>query len=77
MDIIAAYEKRDPESFMLDVNNMPLYPVSTAPMSVWMARGEEKLREAIKNKPKTTFQWRQNRDSSKGSTKVVLGDDHV
>ncbi|KEY72454.1 hypothetical protein S7711_05129 [Stachybotrys chartarum IBT 7711] len=77
MDIIAAYEKRDPDSFMLDVNNMPLYPVSTAPMSVWMARGEEKLREAIKNKPKTTFQWRQNRDSSKGSTKVALGDDHV
>ncbi|KAK5989836.1 putative voltage-dependent anion channel-forming protein [Cladobotryum mycophilum] len=57
LDIIASYEKRHAESFLMNPNNVPLYPVSSAPVDVWMQRSEPKLREAIKNKPNKTFQW--------------------
>ncbi|POR32815.1 Uncharacterized protein TPAR_06994 [Tolypocladium paradoxum] len=58
LDIIASYDKRDPEGFLMNSNNMPLYPTSTAPVGVWMQRSEEKLRNAIKQKPMKTFEWR-------------------
>nr|BAK01447.1 predicted protein [Hordeum vulgare subsp. vulgare] len=60
LDIIAAYDKREPDSFLLSNQNMPLYPVSCAPASVWMKRSDQQLREAIKEKPVTIFQWRKN-----------------
>lgn len=59
MDIIASFEKRGTQSFMAGDRNMPLYPVSSAPASIWMQRSEKKLRQAIKNKPNVTFGWRQ------------------
>jgi putative membrane protein len=77
MDIIAAYDKREPEAFVTSNYNIPLYPVSTAPVSTWLARDEEKLREAIKSKPQTTFSWRQTRDNSFTKEKVVVGDNNV
>lgn len=58
LDIIASYDKRDAEGFLMSGNNMPLYPISTAPVSVWMQRSEEKLRDAIKQKPVKAFEWR-------------------
>ena len=58
MDIIAAYDKQDPEAFLFRPANMPLYPISTAPVGVWMHRSEERLRETIKSKPAKAFEWR-------------------
>ena len=58
LDIIASYDKRQAKTFLSRDTNLPLYPVSTAPMSVWMERSENRLREAIMNKPQRTFQWR-------------------
>ncbi|KAJ4268876.1 hypothetical protein NW762_002947 [Fusarium torreyae] len=60
MDIIASHDKREPDSFLLNNNSMPLYPVSCASTSVWMKRSDEKLRQAIKDKPSTMFQWRKD-----------------
>ncbi|KAH7329466.1 Bestrophin, RFP-TM, chloride channel-domain-containing protein [Stachybotrys elegans] len=77
MDITAAYEKRNPAAFFMDSNNMPLYPVSSAPLNVWMGRSEERLRDAIKSKPKITFQWRQTKDNGGSHEKVHVGDDQV
>ena len=62
MDVIAAHDKRvDPQAFMTREGNMPLYPASTAPMSVWMQRSEDKIREAIRGKPQKTFDLRMSR----------------
>ncbi|KND86770.1 hypothetical protein TOPH_08612 [Tolypocladium ophioglossoides CBS 100239] len=58
LDIIASYDKRDPEGFLMNSNNMPLYPISTAPVGAWMQQSEDKLRDAIKQKPLKTFKWR-------------------
>ncbi|KAK0389064.1 hypothetical protein NLU13_2640 [Sarocladium strictum] len=71
MDVIAAYDKSQAD-FMLSSNNMPLYPVSTAPIGTWMQRSEEKLREAIRTKPNSTFLWKQTR--SPGNAKSA---DHM
>ncbi|KAK7403481.1 hypothetical protein QQX98_010760 [Neonectria punicea] len=60
MDIIAAYDKREANAFIFSKNNMPLYPVSCAPASDWLKRSDEKLRDVIKEKPKTVFEWRRD-----------------
>lgn len=61
LDIIASYDMQNPYSFFLSNENMPLYPVSTASAGAWMQRSEEKLREAIRTKPMTTFEWRRSK----------------
>jgi predicted membrane chloride channel (bestrophin family) len=58
LDVIASHDKREPDTFLLSHNNMPLYPVSTASANAWMKRSDEKLRQAIKDKPDTMFEWR-------------------
>ncbi|KAG7436521.1 UPF0187 protein [Fusarium oxysporum f. sp. raphani] len=58
MDIIASHDKREPDSFLLSHNSMPLYPVSTASSNAWMKRSDEKLRQTIRDKPNTMFEWR-------------------
>ena len=62
MDVIASYDKRQPLAFMQNDGNMPLYPASTAPMSVWMGRSEEKIRGAIAGKPAKTFSLRRAKE---------------
>lgn len=74
MDIIASYEKREPDAFMKHADNMPLYPVSTASMGAWMQRSEEHLRNVIKTKPKKTFEMRKTKvfgDSEKDASHMV------
>lgn len=61
MDVIASYDKRQGQGFMHTDANMPLYPASTAPMSVWMGRSEEKIRSAIQGKPQKTFDLRRQK----------------
>ncbi|KAF5690350.1 UPF0187 domain-containing protein [Fusarium circinatum] len=58
MDIIASHDKREPDAFLLSHNSMPLYPVSTASSNAWMKRSDEKLRQTIRDKPNTMFEWR-------------------
>ncbi|KAI6778849.1 uncharacterized protein J7T54_000505 [Emericellopsis cladophorae] len=65
MDVIASHEKRNPQDFVTSDANMPLYPASTAPMSVWMSRSEDKIRDALRNKPKKMFEMRRQRDAGK------------
>ncbi|CAG9944010.1 unnamed protein product [Clonostachys rosea f. rosea IK726] len=73
MDVIASFEKRDCTSFMTNHLNMPLFPVSTAPVDIWMQRSEEKLRETIKNKPNMMFRMKRAREEGKpiGSEDMV------
>lgn len=66
MDVTASYDKTYADNFLMSGNNLPLYPVSTANVSTWMQRSEEKLREAIRSKPKATFDWRRSRDPTAG-----------
>ncbi|KAG6039569.1 hypothetical protein E4U41_002414 [Claviceps citrina] len=61
LDIIASYDMQNPYEFLASSSNMPLYPVSTASAGTWMQRSEEKLREAIRTKPNTTFAWKTHR----------------
>ncbi|KAM0199083.1 hypothetical protein ACHAPQ_001667 [Fusarium lateritium] len=58
LDVIASHDKREPDAFLLSQNSMPLYPVSTASSNAWMKRSDEKLRQTIKDKPNTMFEWR-------------------
>ncbi|KAI5465385.1 Bestrophin, RFP-TM, chloride channel-domain-containing protein [Mariannaea sp. PMI_226] len=58
LDIIASFDKLDANSFLYSKKNMPLYPVSSVPVSEWMKRSDEALAKAIKDKPKTMFSWR-------------------
>lgn len=60
MDIIASFNKREPDAFIMSDSNMPLYPVSTASAKTWMRRSDEKLRAVIRDKPKTMFEWRRS-----------------
>ena len=60
MDVTATFNK-EAADFILSSNNVPLYPVSTAPINSWMLRPEEKLQEALRTKPKTTFEWKRSR----------------
>lgn len=48
MDITASFEKRSAQSFIGGDKNILLYPVSSAPASIWMQRSEKRLRQAIK-----------------------------
>jgi predicted membrane chloride channel (bestrophin family) len=68
LDIIASYDMQNPCGFLMSADNMPLYPVSTASAGAWMHRSEEKLRETIRTKPATTFEWRRARNQRPGST---------
>ncbi|GAO13093.1 uncharacterized protein UV8b_03473 [Ustilaginoidea virens] len=61
LDIIASYDMQNPDGFLFSHRNMPLYPVSTASAASWMQRSEDKLRQTIKAKPATTFEWRKQR----------------
>ncbi|PFH63206.1 hypothetical protein XA68_16645 [Ophiocordyceps unilateralis] len=58
MDIIASIDTRDPRAFLTSRRNVPLHPVSTAPYDVWMQRDEEKLRDAVRQKPVARFEWK-------------------
>lgn len=60
LDIIAAFDKHDANTFLYNKRNLPLYPVSSVPVGEWMKRSDETLKEAIKEKPKTVFSWRRN-----------------
>ncbi|KAG6008615.1 hypothetical protein E4U21_004255 [Claviceps maximensis] len=60
LDIIASYDMTNPYGFFTSSSNMPLFPVSLASAGTWMQRSEEKLRETIRTKPNTTFEWRTN-----------------
>ncbi|KAL2213163.1 hypothetical protein CC79DRAFT_1391133 [Sarocladium strictum] len=72
MDVIAAFDKSKAD-FMMSPNNMPLYPVSTAPIGTWLMRSEDKLQEALRTKPVSTFQWRRTRAPDGG----VKSADHM
>ncbi|TQN65469.1 UPF0187 protein [Colletotrichum shisoi] len=58
LDIIASFEKRDPYRFMESSHNLPLFPASMAPYHIWMSRSEDRVREAIKSKHNTVFEFR-------------------
>lgn len=58
LDLIAAHDKREAASFIFNRKNMPLYPVSSASAGDWMKRSDDKLRQAIKEKPHQIFEWR-------------------
>lgn len=82
LDLIAAYDKPNAQAFLASDSNMPLYPVSTAPVGVWMKRSEARLRTAIKEKPLQTFEWRRwgrGRDGggSSRTTTSTNGDHNV
>lgn len=57
MDIIASFERRNNDDFLMNTSNTPLYPTSTAPTEVWMQRSEDRLRESIKKRPIVKFEW--------------------
>lgn len=77
LDIIASYDMENPCGFLLSSENMPLYPVSTASAGAWMHRSEDKLREAIKAKPVTTFEWRRSRSGHHQGSSTKSGDEIV
>ncbi|KAL4726421.1 hypothetical protein ACLX1H_007103 [Fusarium chlamydosporum] len=83
MDVIAAHDKREPDTFLLSHESMPLYPVSNASANAWMKRSDEKLRQAIKDKPNTMFEWRKEIAHKKqnggkfGTNDMTPGDHNV
>ncbi|PHH66147.1 hypothetical protein CDD81_210 [Ophiocordyceps australis] len=80
LDVIASFDKREPEAFLRNSNNMPLYPVSTAPVDVWMQRSEDRLRRAIQTKPAKTFEWRKwggKKGSAESSAATSVAGDHL
>ncbi|KHN99734.1 Bestrophin/UPF0187 [Metarhizium album ARSEF 1941] len=77
LDIIASYDMQNPYGFFFNPENMPLYPVSAASAGAWMQRSEEKLRQAIKTKPTTTFEWRRPRSGHHQSSSDKPGDENV
>ncbi|OAA72315.1 UPF0187 domain membrane protein [Cordyceps fumosorosea ARSEF 2679] len=72
LDIIASFEKKPTAAVFNKDTNFPLYPVSTAPASIWLQRSEQKLRHTIRSKPNVTFDWK----NARGGEKVV-GDRNV
>lgn len=72
LDIIASFEKKPTTAIFDNDKNFPLFPVSTAPASIWMQRSEQKLRHTIKSKPNVTFDWKNARPVRK-----VIGDKNV
>ncbi|PHH77389.1 hypothetical protein CDD80_666 [Ophiocordyceps camponoti-rufipedis] len=57
LDVIASIDTREPRAFLTSRRNRPLHPVSTAPYDVWLQRDEERLREAVRQKPAARFEW--------------------
>jgi predicted membrane chloride channel (bestrophin family) len=74
MDVIASFEKRNPDGFMKDAKNLPLYPTSMASYDTWMQRSEDELRNAIRKKPKKTFDMKKTRDEN---NPLLSGDNMV
>lgn len=72
LDIIASFEKKPVVSVFHSDSNLPLYPVSTAPASVWMQRSEQKLRQTIRSKPNVIFDWKNARTERK-----IIGEKNV
>ncbi|KAM0425716.1 hypothetical protein ACHAPT_008963 [Fusarium lateritium] len=66
MDIIASFDARQADTFLLSKDSLPLHPVSGASPEVWMDRSVDKLRQAIKEKPRTIFEWRRARGRKGG-----------
>jgi ion channel-forming bestrophin family protein len=60
LDVVAsqAMELDDLMSHVENSENRVLFPVSSAPYTSWMMRSENKLRDAIRNKPMATFEAR-------------------
>ncbi|KAL7792440.1 Bestrophin, RFP-TM, chloride channel domain-containing protein [Trichoderma ceciliae] len=58
MDIIASHSCYNPDDFFFHPENVPLYPISGASADIWLQRSEAKLKEAIRSKPRKTFEWR-------------------
>lgn len=80
LDIIASFDTRDPQTFLQSSSYMPLYPVSSAPAGVWMQRSEEKLRDAIRQKPVKTFEWRRwgtKNSTGHSSASTSVAGDHI
>ncbi|UPK89971.1 hypothetical protein LCI18_000906 [Fusarium solani-melongenae] len=77
LDIIASHDKREPDAFLLSHQNMPLYPVSLASARTWMKRSDEHLRNAIKDKPRTVFEWRKKKATGESLSNEMRGDDNV
>ncbi|KAG5926557.1 hypothetical protein E4U53_003057 [Claviceps sorghi] len=77
LDIIASYDVTDPVAFFTSSSNMPLYPVSAASADAWMQRSEKKLREAIRSKPNTMFEWRAHPMQRAETPEHKLGDQNV
>ncbi|OAA50364.1 Bestrophin/UPF0187 [Metarhizium rileyi] len=77
LDIIASYDMQNPYDFFTNSKNMPLYPVSTASAGAWMHRSESKLRETIRAKPITTFEWRRSRSGHHQDSSTKAGDENV
>ncbi|KAG6139709.1 hypothetical protein E4U28_003771 [Claviceps purpurea] len=77
LDIIASYDMQNPYGFLTNSNNMPLFPVSTASAGAWMQRSEAKLRDTIRNKPNTTFEWKMSRREQIKNQKLDSGDQNV
>lgn len=61
LDIIASFDRRNLDGFLLA--GMPLHPVSGASGESWMGQSEDKLRDAIRNKPRVIFDWRRRRNA--------------
>ncbi|EEU37532.1 uncharacterized protein NECHADRAFT_64395 [Fusarium vanettenii 77-13-4] len=61
MDLIASFDTRQSDSFLLSKDSLPLHPVSGSSPDVWMDRNVDKLRQVIKEKPRTIFEWRHGR----------------
>ncbi|RSL73103.1 hypothetical protein CEP53_000823 [Fusarium sp. AF-6] len=61
MDLIASFDTRQSDSFLMSRDSLPLHPVSGSSPEVWRERSVDKLRQVIKEKPRTMFEWRQGR----------------
>jgi len=88
MDVIASRKKPTPSDWIESVNNRVLWPMSNAGWPVWMDRGEDKIRNAIKHKLETAFEHKKHRADfeseantkglrSRMSEKRTSGDDSV
>jgi hypothetical protein len=58
MDIVAAQSMEFGKTMAMveSAHNKVLFPTSSAPFTSWIARSEESLRDAIRNKPLATFE---------------------
>jgi ion channel-forming bestrophin family protein len=65
MDIIASHRKRRNVEWIETMENRVLWPLSNSGYQVWANRGEDKIREAVKQKVEHNFETR------KGETDIV------